>query len=374
MRLSRSIFVLSAALAAGSSVVHAQGSSLDKLTINGYLSQAYARSDSLRSAGISGDGTTDYRRAALLFRYGMSARESFVIQLSHRRLGDSPTMQFEDNVKLDWGFYQRKLASETIIRVGKAPIPMGIYNETRYVGTTLPFYRAPYTFYGEGAYTSETIEGLVLSQGLFTESAWRVDLSGYGGSYGTIDAAQMPTPDGPIYAVGEGEAQNVVGGQLWLATPITGLRVGGGGSRFTSTGGITIPSGERIGGTAVHVGAEGTFDRYALRAEAMSVRMETFRYRAAYTQGSFRLARSFWLNAQGEIAEVRIEEIPFFGTLELDWERSLAVGLNYQPASNLVWKNEFRWTRGYAYEEAVIDMLGPPLKGSHMISSLSVSF
>lgn len=59
-------------------------------------------------------------------------------------------MAFEPDVKLDWAFYERKLGQDTSIRVGRIPQPMGLLNETRYVGTLLPFYRAPYNFYQEG--------------------------------------------------------------------------------------------------------------------------------------------------------------------------------------------------------------------------------
>lgn len=374
MRRFGTILVIVAALAASVRPASAQGTPLDKLTIHGYLSQAYARSDSLRVLGITRDGTTDYRRAALLFRYAMSDRESFVVQLAHRRLGDSPTMQVEDNVKLDWGFYQRKLASETMLRVGKAPIPMGVYNETRYVGTTMPFYRAPVAFYSEGSFTSETIEGVVLSQGIFTESAWRLDVSAYGGTFGMVDAIVVPTPAGPQYAVGEAEAKNVLGGQAWLATPIPGIRIGGGGSRFTSTGGVLLADGSKVSGTSVHASVDANLDRYALRAEGMQVGAGTLRYRGGYVQGSLRFARAFSIHGLAQFSEVRVREIPFLGTLEMDGQRTLGVGLNYQPASHLVWKNEMHWTRGYGYEDVTINPLGPGVKGSHVISSLSVTF
>src|SRR5215212_1792338 len=78
-----------------------------KLSVHGYLTQGAAVSDSSKVVGISKQGTTNYRRAALLMRYAQSPRDAFVIQVAHRALGDSPTMNFEPDVKLDWAFYER---------------------------------------------------------------------------------------------------------------------------------------------------------------------------------------------------------------------------------------------------------------------------
>ena len=147
----------------------ASAQNADKLSIHGYLTQGYAVSDSAHVEGIPKEGTTDYRRAALLMRYATTSSDNFVIQLAHRRLGNSPSMQFEPDVKVDWAYYEHTFSGpSTRLRVGKSPIPFGIYNEVRYVGTQLPFYRAPYAMYHEGIYTAETVDGVSVLQPRFS--------------------------------------------------------------------------------------------------------------------------------------------------------------------------------------------------------------
>src|SRR5258705_11186603 len=103
-----------------------------QITIHGYLTQAYGISDRYPTFGITKEGTADYRRAAVLARYELTSADNFVVQIAHRRLGDSPTMEFEENVKLDMAFYQRRFSNGTKLRVGKVAMPFGVYNEVRY--------------------------------------------------------------------------------------------------------------------------------------------------------------------------------------------------------------------------------------------------
>lgn len=56
-----------------------------KLTVHGFLTQAYAKSDGGTVLGITEDGTSDYRSLALQLRYAMSENDTFVLQLSTAR-------------------------------------------------------------------------------------------------------------------------------------------------------------------------------------------------------------------------------------------------------------------------------------------------
>ena len=137
----------------------AQSSALEKLSIHGYMSQGYVQSSEMPFSGIPTDATGDYRTAALQFRYAISDNGSAVVQIRHRRLGTSPLQGIEPDVSLNWAYYQQRFGSASL-KVGKLPIPRGIYNEVRAVGTILPFYRAPVNTYIEGY---ETVDGASLA-------------------------------------------------------------------------------------------------------------------------------------------------------------------------------------------------------------------
>jgi hypothetical protein len=351
----------------------AQERALDRLSIHGHLSQAYAIADSLQMLGIPSDGTADYRRAALLLRYELSAKESFVVQLGHRRLGEAAAMTLEENVKLDWGFYERSFGDATSVRVGRAPLPVGLLNEVRYVGTVLPFFRAPYAFYLEGMFTNETIDGVVLAHALFPESAWRVDAEVYGGSFSFVEG--QPTGDspdeGPTYEVGEASAKSVLGAQAWLSLPIEGVRIGGGGLRMSNSGGILRDRGETRTATDWHAGVEGRFERATFRGEYRELDEPNLRYIGWYAQGSVRVAGPLWLHAQGEEVDVLLRRTGL-GRMDADFHRDRAVGASWVARSNLVLKAELHQTRGMSSEE----WTAFPLRGvdRYAITSLSVSF
>jgi hypothetical protein len=72
-----------------------------KLTVHGFLSQAYGRADGETAFGIPNTGTTDYRTAALQFGYGLTDKDRLVIQLGHQRIGVADEGAFLPDVSLE---------------------------------------------------------------------------------------------------------------------------------------------------------------------------------------------------------------------------------------------------------------------------------
>jgi len=259
---------------AGEPAAATPGKPLEKLQIHGFLTQAFATADFLdggfaspsaneSALGISEDGTTDYRFLALQFRYEISPKDLVVIQLSSRALGFSPIDQVEDEIELDWAFYERRIGDHTSLKVGRVQIPIGIYNEIRDVGTILPFYRPPFTFYREGSFTSETVDGLALSHTFFPRSAWSLDADFYGGEWDQFEVA----PDAPE-AAAFARAEDAFGFQLWLQTPVQGLRFGFGGHRKKLSGGVFRPPG--VKGETIedwYVSVDASLSRFVFRSE-----------------------------------------------------------------------------------------------------------
>ena len=125
-------------------------------------------------------------------------------------------------IELDWAFYERRLADNTSIKVGRVQIPLGIFNEIRDVGTILPFYRPPFVMYREGTFTSETVDGVVLSHTFAAESDWSLDFDVYGGEWELVETDFQVETAEPFIA----RAEDAWGVQLWLNTPLSGLRFG----------------------------------------------------------------------------------------------------------------------------------------------------
>lgn len=195
-----------------------------KFSYNAYLTQAYGETDGGQVLGLDRDGTFDYRSAAFLARYQLTPNDRFVLQLSHERTGASPLGSTRDDIEIDWAFYEHRFESGFETRLGRVPIPFGIYNEIRDVGSLLEFYRPPVGIYFEGAFSSESVDGLMISKSFFDDSDWSLGVDVYAGTW---DRPEYLAP--VIY---EGEAENAGGVQLWLQTPVEGLQVGLAYQRF----------------------------------------------------------------------------------------------------------------------------------------------
>lgn len=340
-----------------------------RLSVHGYLTQGYGRSERGIVMGLTDRGTTDYRRAAAVARFAATPKDFMVIQVAHRRLGDSPTMDFEhETVKLDWAFYERRFDTGTRLRVGKSPIPFGIYNEVRYAGTLLPFYRVPFTFYAEGTYTSESIDGVVATQTLRAGEPWEISIDAYLGNFELLEFATVPTgPSTFAYLGAPIRVKDVLGGQLWLTTPVQGLRVGFSGRTEEHLGGV-YPRPNGISATTFAGSLDASFERWQLRAESYRIKTFGVRVHADYAQLGIRPTRWLGLNLQ---QEHQVFETIATG-VETEQARDAAVGLNFHISPSTVLKLEAHRTRGFAFEEVVT--ASTPIRGSYFITSFSVAF
>ncbi len=140
-----------------------------KFFFNAYVTQAWGETDGGQVLGLDEGGTFDYRNAALLGRWQLTSKDRFVVQLSHESIGESPLGEIRDDVELDWAFYEHRFPADFEVRVGRVPIPFGIYNEIRDVGPLLEFYRPPVSIYFEGAFSAEAVDGAVPRKRFFRQ-------------------------------------------------------------------------------------------------------------------------------------------------------------------------------------------------------------
>lgn len=332
------------------------------LEVHGFLTQAWASTDGNQYLGIPGDGTTDYRSAALQVRYGWTERDTFVLQLSHEQLGKSPIQQFQDDVEADWVFYERRW-DRYAVRVGRVPIPLGLFNEIRDVGTLLPLYRPPAVIYGESAFASETVDGAVFSASL-DRGGWGFEADV---TYGGWDFTQA---SGEFYV--EASAEQGVGLQLWLRPPVRGLRIGLGGLRFDVEGGLIGLPGQEESWEIAQGSVEWAGDRVTVRAEANRVELQGGRYNGYYGQLVVRLTSRLELVLQTEASDLEFSLPPL--VIDLDFAEDHSAGLRYAFSPRVVLKGEIHDNEGYGTEIPVSDIFGPAVETRYGIVGLAVSF
>lgn len=371
-----------------------------KLQVHGFLTQAYAKAKFLKRGllspsenelllGISEDGTTAYRNLAIQFRYEMTPQDIVVVQLSNRSLGDSLITDLEDEVELDWGFYERRIGADTSVKIGRVQIPLGIFNEIRDVGTTLPFYRPSFAFYQEGAFTSETLDGIVVSHNFAAESDWSLETDWYFGEWDLVESLTVPGQQ----TVALARTKDSYGTQFWLNTPVTGLRFGLGGHKRKTQGGLFRPPGVIDDGVEEwYLSVEGAFDRWTVRAEhrqfdvtiGLPFAVLSAELSSSYGQLGFKVVGPLHAWLQYEVQGDSTTSAGLTTGYDIDYRTDLGFALNYFFTPNVVLKAEYHEVEEEQVGFAPVFIPPATLKfapiianaddGNYWIVSLSASF
>jgi hypothetical protein len=353
----------------------AQDTGLQKLQLHGFLTQGYGRSSAEPIMGIGKEATADYRSAALQIRYHLATSDDLVLQVSHSRIGNSLLNEINAEVEMDWAFWQHRFGSVST-RIGKVPMPRGIYNEIRDVGTLLPFYRAPVNIYSEGY---ETIDGAVLAHSMDL-GRWGLGTEVYAGSWKGIEL-DFDGEGEEGYEAELEEMRHTLATQLWLRTPIHGLRVGLAGARWLE---VDLDDDDPPQKEAfILASVDGTFDRTMIRSEFRKSYGADSERREYYAQFGVRVTSAIAVNLQGEYAtrrhdplEEEDEESGPTIAIKPDrftWSQDVALGINYSLSHNIVFKLEGHMAKGYNFER-YIDTRSPWASTRYVISSFALSF
>lgn len=346
---------------------------LDKLTVHGFMTQVYAWTNGAQIGGIPEDGTTDYRDVAFQFGYEMSEKDRMVVQFAHSRKGKSPTAALNEDLQVDWAFYEHQFSDSASVRVGRVPLPAGIYNEIRDVGTILPFYVPPFSVYQDISFTSEAIDGLVVAKTIEFAAGWSLDADLYLGGWSTIESFSG-------LGLASAEAEDAVGLQLWLGTPVNGLRFGLGVNRYDVSGGVTRLE-DKDTWESLYLSVDGDFDRVVFRAElyrrivnaqAFGIPLLDAEADAYYFQLGFRLSDrwSLWGQVDFQTLDAKIPGAPIIDL----WE-DYAVSLSYAFNTNLLLRGEYHFNEGYWVEDRPANVFADlPTETEYGLLSLAVSF
>jgi hypothetical protein len=333
---------------------------LSKVTFHGYLSQAYAKSDGNQILGIPKAGTLDYDTAALQVRADMTAADSFAVKFRHERNGLSPAQKTVPDVALDWVFYEHQFG-DSAVRVGRVKVPLGIYNEVRDVGTILPFYRPARDFYGQGAYSTETVDGALVSHRFRLGSGWDLNGDVYYGNWNLFDSHQN-----------EVKVSKSLGTQFFLETPVSGLRFGLGALRFDASANPTTPAAYWHD---VHGSVQATFGRVEGEVEYQDETAELlsgktlYGIKSGYARVGVHLTDKLMANGQYERFQLAIAALK----KPTDYDKDEILGLSYRYRSDVVLKAEYHWNTGY-FLDTPPSILGPVAKTQYGLLSLSASF
>ncbi|MEM1202578.1 MAG: hypothetical protein AAGN66_05060 [Acidobacteriota bacterium] len=310
----------------------------------GSVSWAYGKTDGVKYRGVTEDGTGDLYNAAFQLRYAWDDRNSAVLQLASERVGTSPTNRFRNDVEVDWLFWDHAFVDGTRLRVGRVPLPIGFYNEIKDIGTALPFYRPSGNFYGEGTWTSDSVDGVVVSRDLADLSGWLIYGDAYYGEWERIEN------DGSSLTVGEAEIEDALGFYAWAESPSGRFRLGLGANRFDATGGVFLPPGVSDEEKTRYLSMETSGERWTLRFEISRRTFTGGYWQPYYLELVVRPTDRLQVAAIYDVGHLDFT-VPFFASFDDTIEEAQGLAVSYALRSDLVLKAEHHWVEGYGQIE-----------------------
>ncbi len=329
----------------------------DKLTIHGSANIAYGKTDGLPYFGMTKDGTSDYRSLTLQFGYQISDRDRVVTQLLHRNFGESPTKSITPVMEPIWAFYEHKFENGVTFKAGRNPLPRGLFNETRFIGTLLPFYRVGNSVYGE---TLEYIDGIVVRVPFDLGSGWSIDSYVFGGGYDL--KYQIPLASGTV--VGKVRNENSIGTQFWLMTPVKGVKFGAFVQSYQGTPNATLPKEQRAPRTLTTMySADATFDLGFVRAEYSTFDQDDpgyIKFKSYYVQAGITPTEKVTIAAEydGGTNNLSFKPAPL-PNLDLPLNQDVGLGITFKPSAQVAFKIEGHSVSGYAFDTPVASVIPP---------------
>jgi len=347
----------------------------DRFTIHGSLTDGYGKADGEQYFGISREGTAKYHALALQLGYMIASQDRVVVQLLNRQIGDSPLMSLEPSVAPVWAFYEHRAGGWTF-KVGRNPLPRGLFNEVRFIGTLLPFYRVGKDVYGE---TLENIDGLVVSR-RFNVGAWGIDANAFTGNFGI----KALLPQASSVLAYHAKAGNSMGASVIVRTPVPGVRVGAFVDDYAK---LPKSSGDRS--RTFLYSFDGDWSRGWVRSEYTTFQDRQYskpNYAAWYGQAGIKISEKWQVAAEHGDGKFTVDLPQPFVSADIPFSAYNGVALNFSPMSALRLKLEYNKQQGYIFDNVVPIFTGPtsmnpPVMGvapksksNYMIASVAVTF
>ena len=315
---------------------------LKNLEMHGSLNAAYGRADTLGVYGIPQTGTSDYRVFTLQLRYALGDKDRIVTQVFNRRLGTSPLASAISDVTMQWAYWQHREGDFTL-KVGRNPLPRGLLNEVRYIGTVLPFFRPPMELQSDAF---DAIDGAVLSYRHELGAGIGFEQHVFGG--GSEWRAIATTSTGTQVRVARTE--NMFGGQSYFTLPIANAKLGLYGARY----GFVQPSGRGYRSNVI-ASAEATVDRLKVQTEHGRITGygPSNDNRSGYVQGTLRLHDRFSVAGQQAYTNRKL----YFANTAMNRMfaevRTTGASAIVTLPGGAVAKLEHHWRNGYAFDTPV---------------------
>jgi phosphate-selective porin O/P len=306
------------------------------IEVHGFGSWAYGRTNG--NEYLSGDEKGRYDDGAFSLNVAASPADRLrVVGQTFWEDGPEGT-----EIDFDFAFAEWTYSDKLKLRAGKVPLPFGISSEVFDVGTLRPFLALPQVVYGPVGIVGESYTGVGLTGSFASKGGWGLTYDVFGGGQ-HLEEFQPPE------AVARGEdfdeiteiekTRDMIGGRLELATPLSGLRVGG--SFYTGRQSADV----RRSGFGLQ--AEYLTGPWSVRSElAHETVRDDFKATGFYGEAAYRFDPHWQVAAQYGRFTSDLAAVPAPAASSLLDHEEMAVGLNYWWNHNFVFKLSFHRVDG----------------------------
>lgn len=323
----------------------AQGT--ERYSLQGFGGWAFGDTNNDNRYGYVASGEGDWNNYYFALNLAAQPMEKLSIR-SQAFWGEDQRGQ---RIKLDYVFAEWAHAPALKLRVGKAPVPFGIYTEVYDVGTVRPFYLLPQFYEGPLGLIPKAYEGVGLTGSHPISDAWEIQYDAFGGEIRfepfSTDFVNGVDPETGLPRISTAEAQLVgrglVGGRLLLASPTKGFDLGG--TVFYTNkieqsidGGQLMPYSVTKHATMVNLRAQYQKGGFAARGEWFAALARDADVKSLYLEASWKWATHWQIAGQYEKSNLSLNPGDTSVPEPLQRHESIGLALNYWVSPNLVLK------------------------------------
>jgi hypothetical protein len=263
--------------------------------------------------------------------------------------------EIKDSVILDWAFGEYTFNDRIHLKVGKIPVPIGIYNEIREITPVLPASVLPGFYSERAAFSPGAFKGLSLAGSFPLKRAWRLSYDLYGG-YGNDHRTDSEPLD------------NIAGASFWAKPPIDSLRFGASyfhASEFEEDDMERVEDANYVGSIEYHP------------PTGFSIRGEVGVHRHGSPVGRTNLG--YYVEASYLLKEKWLPLVRYDAFFPdrmkdsgiADYQKDWTIAINYRFSDHFVWKVEEHFIHGVALLDPSEN---PTPRGRWYLFATSLSF
>lgn len=327
------------------SPAHAQ--SEDRYSLRGFGGWAFGDTNNDNSFGYVASGIGDWNN----YYFALNVAAQPMDKLSIRAQAFWGDDQRGERTRLDYVFAQWAQNRALKVRVGKSPVPFGIYTEVYDVGTVRPFYLLPQFYEGPLGLIPKAYLGAGINGETALGDTWELQYDAFGGEirfepFATDFVSGVdPTTGLPTMNTMQSQivGREMVGGRLLLQAPAKGLDVGGtvfhlGDVKQRIEGGDLQPYSVTDDGTFINVRAQYQHRAFAARAEWFGVLARDADVKSYYVEASYKITPHWQVAGQYERSKIVLRSGDTSVPEPLRRHESLGLALNFWLSPELVIK------------------------------------